>query len=345
MPQLDGLRAISVLAVMYTHYLPKHYWFLSIYWGGYGVRIFFVISGFLVTQILLQKQRSGLRETNERWKILKNFYIKRFLRLAPVFYLTLLVMFFFNVPNTRETFWWHVLYLSNINFAITNSYQEYVAHFWSLAVEFQFYLVWPFVILFLSEKALLVSILATFPAVLVYRFLCLFLGVPYIATWMLPPYSLDALMLGALLAFLSSYGKISSNDLWFKICALIGIVIGAFGEYIFGPSKILMHMAPTLCSIFFSWIVLRAVEGTGGPSWQMLQSKALTNIGKISYGVYLFHFSLFYLLYPKLSTLFPESNSWIDIGIAITIMLITLILAGISWNYFEKPINQYRRHF
>jgi len=251
MPQLDGLRAIAVLAVMYTHYLPEPYWFLSTYWGNWGVRIFFVISGFLMTQILLHKRESCPINAREQYQIIKKFYIKRFLRLAPVFYLALLLMYIFNVPNTRETFWWHVFYLSNIYFAITNSWHEYVAHFWSLAVEFQFYLVWPLVMLFLSKQAIFTSILVTLPVVFAYRFLCPIWGIPDITIWALPPYSLDALMLGALLALLSHHGKISSNDWWFKICALLGIIIGTFGGHIFGPAEILVHASPTLRTIFF----------------------------------------------------------------------------------------------
>lgn len=345
MPQLDGLRAILVLAVMYTHYLPKPYWIFSIHWGGWAVRVFFIISGFLMTQILLNKRETCPVNARERYQIIKKFYIKRFLRLAPVFYLALLFMYIFNVPNTRETFWWHIFYLSNIHFAITNSYHQYVAHLWSLAVEFQFYLVWPLVMLFLSKKAIFISILVAVPAVLAYRFLCPILGVPEIAMWVLPPYSLDALLLGALLALLSHHGKISSNDWWFKICAWSGATITVFGGHIFGSSENLVHTGPTLLAIFFSWVVLRAAEGGEGRPWKILQNKTWVNIGKISYGIYVFHLAVQYLLEPKLKTLFSTTNAWTDIGTAMTMMLISTALATISWRYFEEPINRYRRHF
>jgi peptidoglycan/LPS O-acetylase OafA/YrhL len=118
MPQLDGLRAVAVLAVLYTHYLADSYWLLGVYWGGLGVRLFFVLSGFLITGILLRESEGFDGKPGERWFLLRHFYIRRALRLTPIFYLTLIAMFALNAPNTRQTVWWHVFYLSNLNFAL-----------------------------------------------------------------------------------------------------------------------------------------------------------------------------------------------------------------------------------
>lgn len=96
---------------------------------------------------------------------------------------------------------------------------------------------------------------------------------------------------------------------------------------------------------FFSWVVLRAAEGGEGLPWKILQNKTWVSIGKISYGIYVFHFAVHYLFEPKLRALFTMTNAWTDIGTAITLMLISTALAAMSWRYFEEPINQYRRRF
>src|SRR5262245_10076041 len=79
MQQLDGLRAMAVLAVLWTHYLPKEYWLFGIYWGGYGVRLFFVLSGFLITGILLKSRQSIIQGQQCFTFALRQFYIRRFL--------------------------------------------------------------------------------------------------------------------------------------------------------------------------------------------------------------------------------------------------------------------------
>ncbi|MGH7999853.1 MAG: acyltransferase family protein, partial [Brasilonema sp.] len=127
MKQLDGLRAIAVFAVLYTHYLPEKYWLFDIYWGGIGVRLFFVLSGFLITSILL-KCRDYITSRQQTLSFtLRQFYIRRFLRLIPLYYAILFLAALINIPPVRETLAWHIPYLSNIYFAIKGDFHASVS--------------------------------------------------------------------------------------------------------------------------------------------------------------------------------------------------------------------------
>ena len=124
MPQLDALRAIAVGAVILHHFLPLGrfipYDFVT--FGDLGVRLFFVLSGFLITGILLKcKSKVDLGDESPSFE-LRQFYVRRFLRIFPVYYLTLAIVAILNVPTVRTTFFWHLSYLSNVYFALRGGF-------------------------------------------------------------------------------------------------------------------------------------------------------------------------------------------------------------------------------
>ncbi|MDQ3195760.1 MAG: acyltransferase, partial [Pseudomonadota bacterium] len=104
--QLDALRAFAVLAVLWSHYVPRKYSFLGINLGEFGVRLFFGLSGFLITGILLASRQRVLSGSENIASALRQFYIRRSLRIFPVFYATLAAMFLLKIPPVRETFAW-----------------------------------------------------------------------------------------------------------------------------------------------------------------------------------------------------------------------------------------------
>lgn len=110
MPQLHSLRAICILAVIYTHYLTEKYWLFGIYWGRLGVQCFFVLSGFLITSILIQES-----ETASSFRpIYVSFISRRTLRLYPLLLVTLTVCAVLGINVVRDGFLWHVTYLTNL---------------------------------------------------------------------------------------------------------------------------------------------------------------------------------------------------------------------------------------
>src|ERR1700722_8826765 len=159
MKQLDGLRAFAIFFTMVTHFvvvtdspmgrlIPR---------GQLGVRPFFVISGFLITRILLR-----CRLEQDQWRELRVFYCRRVLRIVPLYYVTLAVTALVNIRPVRQTLWWHVAYLSNFYHVLRNvPLETVVTPYWSLSVEEQFYLIWPCFILFLPRRYLLKAMIAT----------------------------------------------------------------------------------------------------------------------------------------------------------------------------------------
>lgn len=147
MPELDGLRAIAVGAVLFAHFIPVKY-HVSLPFGSAGVQLFFVLSGFLITSILLRSKDVSLR------KALKNFYARRFLRIFPLYYLLLALCALTGWMSWQEDLPWHVFYLSNVYISQLGHWPSVGGHLWSLSVEEQYYLVWPLVVLLTSKPTL-----------------------------------------------------------------------------------------------------------------------------------------------------------------------------------------------
>jgi peptidoglycan/LPS O-acetylase OafA/YrhL len=133
---------------------------------------------------------------------LRQFYIRRFLRIFPLFYATLLVAWACGVAEVRASIGWHVAYLSNVYFALTDAWHPPVSHFWSLAVEEQFYLVWPFLVLLAPARLLVPAIVAAIAMAPAFRWIGAAAGVREMVLYNVPIAALDALGIGALLAVL-----------------------------------------------------------------------------------------------------------------------------------------------
>jgi peptidoglycan/LPS O-acetylase OafA/YrhL len=231
MRQLDGLRALAVLAVLIEHYVPKTYGIARVIpWGTLGVQLFFVLSGFLITGILLKcREISGTFQ--HPFFSLRQFYIRRFLRIFPLYYFVLCMVFLLNVANIRETIFWYMFYLCNIKFAIDGNWAGTLSHFWSLAVEEQFYLFWPFVILCSPRKILNhVVILAILVAPLI-KWVMASRGMNDIAVAVLMPSNLDALGSGSLLALLETdryrLPCLRHKDTYFRAITGLGVMGGS----------------------------------------------------------------------------------------------------------------------
>lgn len=145
MPKLNGIRAFAVVAVMFEHFggeaLNR---FVPIGAGALGVNLFFTLSGFLITGLLLDAF------TNNESKALawRDFYVRRLLRLTPILYLAVAILALLEVRAMGSTWQWHAFYVSN--FLVAAGGDKTV--FWSLAVEEQFYMLWPFVIAFAPRR-------------------------------------------------------------------------------------------------------------------------------------------------------------------------------------------------
>src|SRR3954466_4450020 len=210
LPTLDGLRGIAILAVMIHHAAefgqgnsPATAVHQFLHLGRHGVDLFFVLSGFLITGILLDSKGSP--------RYFSTFYARRTLRIFPLYYGVLLVVLVVlplivpQPPAAREVIadqGWLWLYASNIlmawrNRVLFNGEHVYLSHFWSLAVEEQFYLVWPLVVLLVGGRGLAWVCAACLPVALVVRGLTT-RGSEFSAAIFLTPCRVDSLAVGAL---------------------------------------------------------------------------------------------------------------------------------------------------
>ena len=158
-PQLDALRAIAVFFVLLEHWVPGTYWFKIFPYGMAGVTLFFVLSGFLITRILLRSRIKSESLNQSKLHSLKQFYIRRTLRIFPIYYITIFILLIFNINNIRQIFFWFLTYTSNIYFYLIQNWAGSLSHLWTLAVEEQFYIIWPFIILFIPKRFLFRTII------------------------------------------------------------------------------------------------------------------------------------------------------------------------------------------
>jgi peptidoglycan/LPS O-acetylase OafA/YrhL len=152
--QIDSLRAIAVTMVFLYHWLPSVVLFQDWHLGSLGVSVFFVLSGFLITKILLTEKEKIDNNKQTLANAFKLFYTRRTLRIFPIYYLLLLFLFALNFQEVRSEILWHVTYSSNVLYYLNGNFSNGLSHLWSLCVEGQFYLVWPILLFLVPFKHL-----------------------------------------------------------------------------------------------------------------------------------------------------------------------------------------------
>lgn len=341
-PQLDGLRAIAALAVLVQHSTPLPQFNV----GGAGVRLFFVLSGFLITGILLRQRDSRA----SRSSIATRFYGRRALRIFPLFYFALLVAVVFQLPGIEVSLPWHLAYASNFLVARSHDLGDVDAgyalgHFWSLAVEEQFYLVWPAVILLTPARWLTPVMLGMIACGPLSRAVLVQLGHHGAALHVLPTTCLDSLGLGALLAafFHTSREKIAPLlRSWKWGLAAVTPFIALLSAYLitgsgYRPYIVLEYFTMSLA---FMWIVGAAAIGFRGPVGWLLESWPLAYLGRISYGIYVYQ-GLVPALLVAYGWYVPEHGTW---QLLVFLPAVTIPVAALSWHLFEKPLNDLKRY-
>jgi peptidoglycan/LPS O-acetylase OafA/YrhL len=362
MPQLDGLRALAVSGVIVSHFIPAAGRFVNT--GGMGVRLFFVLSGFLITGILLAARTpvdSGERTIGDQ---LRRFYLRRFLRLFPALALVIACAWIAGVPEMRRSVWWHLSYLSNVYFARIGHFDGAVSQLWSLAVEEQFYLFWPLLLFLIPRRHLAATVIAMTAVGPSYRLLATVMGANPIAVSVLPFACFDTLGFGAMLAI---SGRTELGAWWTRaqleragtVIGLPLLVLLALLRLTQRANGVQMVVGDLVMALAFVAIISKAAAGYGGRAGALLQSRALVYVGRISYGVYLYHDFAPRMLAAALRTagldparaFWPVSAEWTqrlhanEITTFMLLCAITLAVASLSWRFFEHPINLYRDRF
>lgn len=334
-PQLDGLRAVAVAAVAWSHWLPQ--WQFGVPFGA-GVHLFFVLSGFLITRILL-----GLRAAPDRGAAIGRFYLRRVLRLCPAFFLVLGLAVWTDVPLARATWPWHAAYLSNVYIAGVGQWQGHLSHFWSLAVEEQFYLVWPWLIVVVPPRWLGPLIGAAVLAGPLARWGASLAGLGEAFWALVPGGSADSLALGAWLALDPWRARVAATP----VLARSRLAGGALAIWLsLALAERLMPLAPALAiwrqvaqGVMFAWLVAGAARGFGGPFGALLGHPLARGLGRISYGVYLIHAFAPIVVHGAAgwagaASLVPDG----PFARAGLYALVTVLLAAVMWRVVESPI-------
>jgi peptidoglycan/LPS O-acetylase OafA/YrhL len=338
--QIDALRCYAVFSVMVSHLYPAGFPvvpFLKEFYGFLpGVPLFFCISGFLISGILVS------HVNQPRKSLLKNFYVRRFLRIFPIYYLTIFLLFVINVGDYRSWFIYDVFYVSNIVQGINGTFEGSVApHFWSLAVEEQFYILWP-LLLILSRNSYY------------HLFLCL---VVFISGSLLMIFSPDKFFMartfgclaylgsGALLAMLWHYYKerllryITALNICLLILLLLPLLQSLELIQVTGIQRI------AIAIFFIPLVTLKFAFGFKAKAAKLVvENPVILYLGKISYGIYIFHLLALFPAVAIKKYLHVEvlENLWVMFFFKIAL---TILISALSWEFFEKKINNLKKKF
>jgi peptidoglycan/LPS O-acetylase OafA/YrhL len=364
--ELDGLRGLAILGVVLFHlHLPG----LSLGWAG--VQLFFVISGYLITRILLESKGQPY--------YLRNFYILRSLRIFPIYYLVLIGKFvllavthsdsplhavFAGASNNPwQLLPYYLTYTQTIP-QIQSQYTDlpFLTHTWTLAIEEQFYWIWPFAVLLLNRKAFVTLAVALFFVAIGTRAVALFVGSdnPFLTVGILPA-QLESLAAGALVAVAVTTGvarNILARAGWLALgTGSVGLValllrsgMSGFWEPATWATKPQNIFLLTTFALLFAGVVALAVSGS---RWTMLFTNPfLTRVGRVSYGIYLYHAFAFLAIDALVQTV-QHDVPWWDSPIGVVEQLglgaakigLTFAIAAISWRFIEVPLVSLKDRF
>jgi peptidoglycan/LPS O-acetylase OafA/YrhL len=364
-PALDGLRGVAILLVMlhhFTYYRPTAGADLAIgsvvffFWTG--VDLFFVLSGFLITGILLDTRNS------ERY--FTSFYARRFLRIFPLYYLVLFLAFVVlpKFPALHPMLagqaelppqWPYWLYLTNFFIAGSGWVHGWVDISWSLAIEEQFYLVWPLVIWLCPPRAVPLICVAVLLAEPILRILARESGMQALPIFVLPWYRLDGLAMGSLLAVAQRRGLMPTLDRWVPavvVGCVAGLVVCAImGGHTWWWNRWMQQYGYSLIALTGGAMLVGAIARPADSRWpRMLSAGWLRAFGKYSYCLYLIHAPVMravreYVFNPE-QFLTYHMAPWIAQLLFYALATApSFALAWLSWRCVEAPILKLKARF
>lgn len=377
-PALDGMRGLAVGLVLMTHMFGFPFYFLGVLaptgfdaaWlkvartGWMGVDLFFVLSGFLITGILYESKGPILA-------YFRNFYARRALRIFPAYYALLFVLFFLvaivfaaesdTIAVIRQDQFWFWTYLSNLRRLFVSAQPVgtfyLTGHLWSLAIEEQFYLVWPVFVLLLQRKYLIgVSIMAIVGAFMLRFMLTNYSEATPFGLYTFTPTRVDALAIGALIALLVrdpiARQRLATIAWPAAAISFCGIAVIFFARDGLSPADPWVSvLGLSVIAVFFgSFLIGVILSPTSGRFKRILSQPVMTWLGKYSYAIYLIHFPLVNLMlrHTTFYNSFPEVfGSVVPRAIAFGVICTaaTLALALLSWRLIESPFLKLRSRF
>ena len=350
LPQLDGIRGIAILMVLVWHYglmqttvAPNGaLWFcaraLLLTWSG--VNLFFVLSGFLIVGILLDQSCAS--------NYFRIFYLRRACRILPL-YLLLLAIFISCIATGISTYprfrwlfsnsmplWSYAAFVQNFFMGIRNDFGGNVLSVtWSLAVEEQFYLLIPLLIYVLPRRLVFVVLLGGVLAAPVFRY-----NLPGLLSLVSTPSCADALLSGACLAMLVRSARFLAVAREHQDKLLVGCFIFLAGAVVMtvAEASLVSGLAHIWLAGLYTLLILVTYLNVHPGLGRLLSQPVLVWFGRLSYGIYLFHEPVQGLFYGLLRGRDPNIIETSDIPITGLSLVVTLLLATLSYRYLESPI-------
>ncbi|PLZ04266.1 acyltransferase [Burkholderia sp. WAC0059] len=320
--QLDGLRAVAVLSVFAQHALRAPLWM--------GVDLFFVLSGFLITGILMERKARGQ-------SYFSYFYARRVRRILPPYLLLLAVSSLLFGLGWAHYWPWYAFFATNIGDALNQSGHDSLKVLWSLAVEEQFYIFWPFVVLLVPTRTLAWVAAALVLVTPVLRAVATPWFDSFWPIYYLTPFRMDLLAAGALLAVALRRDR-NALDPYKGLAAVLflaALVVLAW-LHLHNPrfraentplsNALLYSISLVLCTSAVVYALL-----SKGIVRRVLSHPVLVYLGTISYTIYLIHLTVLYAVWPL------HQNRYVSAALALAI---TIAYASASWWLFEKRLTR-----
>ncbi len=324
--QLDGVRAVAVLAVFVNHALGISLWM--------GVDLFFVLSGFLITGILLERKK-------RKQSYFSYFYARRVRRILPPYVLLLVLSSLLFGAGWLNHWWWYAFFATNIGFALGESGNPGFGVLWSLAIEEQFYVVWPLAVWFLSERRLAVLAAAGIVIAPLLRAAATPFFDSFWPIYFLTPFRIDLLCAGALLAILMrrqpDLPERLSIAAWATLAGTLGILLWLHANFatIRDANEPFWNAALYTLTLLMSAAVIVLALRKRGIVVRVLSNRVLVYIGTISYTIYLVHMSFIGLAWRMGLGRY---------GSALAAGAMTLVYATLSWFLIEKRLVHGQAH-
>lgn len=352
---LDGLRAIGILLVLARHFFDR---FLELSFCWVGLDMLFALSGLLITGILI--------ETKEDGRYFQKFYMRRILRIFPLYYLlvigfTVYIYFLARVPENfnyyKENLGFFYTYTQNWSYIYNGMPKEaHLNHTWSLAIDEQIYLVWPLLIWLCRTPKQLTYLCA---GILLFS-LCFRIGyiqyLGYKPNTVHPiPYfhhtlcRIDSFGAGALLYCLVKFKSPWLTKKKMLLVALVSLLLLILFMILDRSPNVyryyLANFGFTLAGIHFSVWLYFGITGSSRILNSIFSNSVLVYVGKISYSLYVYHWPILVFLMARLSNFYSEITSASVLMASLTCLVITFLVSMLSYEYFERPIVKIKRRF
>ena len=338
LPHLDGLRAVAILGILFEHLdlpLPA-----MLRCGPLSVRFFFVLTGYFIT-ISLWRVRGEIADTGDGYVPLGRYYLARLLRTGPPFYLSLLLGALFGIEEVRTNFFWLATFQANNYIAYLGYWPDAISHYWSLAVQEQFYFLWPLVVLALPKRWFLPMMAAFIIFGLGFRIACIMNESTTLLRWVTLLGCIDSFAVGGLVAYLSRSQIL--DRMWRSKRLLFAMPLIACACFFLGRAlmtlpegNVCLALTESVDAVFLAWVLAAALHGMNDRYARLLSWSPLVYLGKISYGIYVYHVFIIILVSPLLVPYGLDESHYAAIRILL-LFILTVTISSLSWHFFERP--------